>query len=60
MQQHHQPVKSYDPHKEPIFKFIEDTQKFLKSKTVWRYSCGGWYHDENGYILQWWVWLARS
>ncbi len=42
MQQHTTPVKSYDPHKEPIFKFIEETQKFLKEKTVWRHKCGGW------------------
>jgi hypothetical protein len=43
MQQNPTPVKSYDPHKESIFKFIEETQKFLKEKTVWRHKCGGWW-----------------
>lgn len=42
MQQSIKPVRSYDPHKEPIMKFLDETQKFLKSKSVWRYNCGGW------------------
>ncbi|KAI9027069.1 hypothetical protein DFJ74DRAFT_662934 [Hyaloraphidium curvatum] len=53
MQQSPKPVKAFDPHKEPIFKFLEDSQTFLKETTVWKHSCGGWYTDRNGRIVQW-------
>lgn len=58
MQQSPNPIRSFDPHREKIKKFYDESQTFLKEKTVWRHLCGGWYHDPvTDFILQWLVFL---